>query len=410
MKRWLWVILLAALAAAAIVWGLRPQPVPVEAATVERKPLQVTIEQEGRTHLRDRFLIFAPLSGIMQRIPHKEGATLPAGALITRIAAPLPLVLDARTREQAEARVRVAEAASAAAQTRIAAQREQVNSTRAELNYWTSQLAREQKLQSTGDIPAARLDRTRTELTRAQAALAAAEKSIASLEADVTTAQAEVAAARSALLGSAASTNPSELILVPTPVAGRVIKVRRDSAGVVQAGEPLLELGDARAIEVLVEALSADAVRLSPGMRVRLDRWGGPQPLDARVRLIEPGGFTKISALGVEEQRVRVLSTITSPAPEWASLGDGYRVEASFILWEEDNVLQVPANALFRFNGGWAIFVIDNGYARRRPVTLGQRSGLAAQILTGLNPGDSVILHPDETVEDGKLVTASTKP
>lgn len=410
MKRWLWVIILAAVAGAAIFWGLRPQPVPVEAATVERKPLQVTIEQEGRTHLRDRFVVFAPVGGLMQRIPHKEGATLKPGTLITRIAAPRPLVLDARTREQAQARVQVAEAAYAAAQTRIAAQREQVNSARAELSYWTSQLAREQKLQSSGDIPAARLDRTRTELTRAQAALAAAEKTIASLEADVTTAQAEVSAARTALLGSSTTSASSEFIPVLTPVAGRVIKVRRDSEGVVQVGEPLLELGDARAIEVLVEALSADAVRLAPGMRVRLERWGGPQPLEARVRLIEPGGFTKISALGVEEQRVRVLSTITSPADEWANLGDGYRVEASFILWEEENVLQVPANALFRLNGGWAVFIINNGYARRRPVTLGQRSGLAAQILTGLNPGDSVILHPDETIEDGKLVTTSTNP
>jgi HlyD family secretion protein len=183
-----------------------------------------------------------------------------------------------------------------------------------------------------------------------------------------------------------------------------VIKVLRESEGVVQAGEALVELGDARALEVVVEALSADAVKIRPGMRVLLERWGGPAPLEARVRMIEPGGFTKVSALGVEEQRVRVVADLVSPEVEWITLGDGYRVEASFVLWEEAKVRQVPANALFRVNGSWSAFAVENGAAKRRAVKVGQRSGLAAQILDGLNEGEEVILHPDETVEDGKAV------
>lgn len=171
----------------------------------------------------------------------------------------------------------------------------------------------------------------------------------------------------------------------------------------------MLEVGDARAIEILVEVLSADAVKIVPGMRVVLERWGGPKPLEARVRVVEPGGFTKISALGVEEQRVRVVADLESPEAEWAALGDGYRVEASFVLWEAEKVLQVPANALFRAGDGWAVFVVEGGVAKRRAVQVGHRSGVAAEISGGLKEGEVVVLHPDETVEEGKTVQVSQR-
>jgi HlyD family secretion protein len=183
-----------------------------------------------------------------------------------------------------------------------------------------------------------------------------------------------------------------------------VIRVIQESEGVVTPGTPLLEVGNANAIEVEVEVLSPDAVQMGPGTRVLLTGWGGGKQLEGRVRVIEPGGFTKVSALGVEEQRVRVIVDITSPEQDWARLGDGYRVEASFVLWESEKVLQIPANALFRHNGDWAVFVVEGDIVRRRNVEVGHRNGLSAEITSGLREAETVVAHPDETVEEGKLV------
>jgi len=408
MKRWLWVIVLGSLAAAGIYWGMRPQPVAVEMAKVETKPLRVTVEEEGKTRLRSRYVVMAPVAGNMPRLKWKEGDSVKAGALVTMIEAPRPLVLDARTREQAEARVRTAEAALRAAESRVAAQREQVRLAKTDLEYWTLQRGREEKLHGSGDLPASRLDRTVAEVRRGEVAVAAAERNVAAMLADVETAKAEVATAKASLRQAGPSAG-GERMAVSAPSGGRVIKVLRESEGVVQAGEALLEIGDARAIEVVIEALSADAVKVSPGMKVLLERWGGPVTLEARVRVVEPGGYTKVSALGVEEQRVRVIADLVSPAEQWAALGDGYRVEAAFVLWEGEKVLQVPSNAIFRVNGSWGVFVVEEGIARRREVETGHRSGLAVEIVKGLKEGDVVILHPDETVEEGKLV-ADGKP
>jgi HlyD family secretion protein len=173
----------------------------------------------------------------------------------------------------------------------------------------------------------------------------------------------------------------------------------------VRTGEPLLEIGDPSALEVEVDVLSADAVKIKPGMKVLFDRWGGEKPLEGRVRIVEPVGFTKISALGVEEQRVLVISDFTSPAEQWRRLGDGYRVEAQFVIWHEADVLQVPASSLFRYNNGWALFVIEDGYAQLREVKVGERTGLVAQILQGIKPGETVINHPSDDVENGVAIT-----
>lgn len=403
MKRWIWIIAVALVAAVAIFLGMQPQPVAVQEAKVTTGPLRVTVEEEGKTRLRDRYAINAPVTGVMRRIVVKAGAGVAAGQSITTIQPPTPAVLDARTRDQGMARVSGAEAALSAAQARLGPLEAQLRSVRAERDYWIAQQTRDTALLKSGDLPSSRAERTRTELVRAEAAVAQAEKAIAAAEAELAPARAEIASARAALRSSSAPAT-GERIAVLVPAAGRVVRVVRDSEGVVTAGDPLLEVGDARAIEVVVEVLSADAVTITPGMRVQLDRWGGPKPLEARVRLVEPGGFTKISALGVEEQRVRVVADLVSPAGEWDALGDGYRVEASFILWEEAKVLQVPASALFRTNGDWTVFVIENGIARKRTVKVGRRSGIAAQILDGLREGESVVNHPDETVEEGKAV------
>ena len=192
---------------------------------------------------------------------------------------------------------------------------------------------------------------------------------------------------------------------VRAPTAGRVLKVFHESEGVVDAGAPLLEVGDPRALEVEVDVLSEDAVRIQPGMRVLFERWGGPLPLEGRVRVVEPVGFTKVSALGVEEQRVLVIADIVSDVRQWERLGDGYRVEARFLLWEGEGVLQVPATAVFPVDGGWAVFVLEDGRARRRAVTVGHRNGVAAEVLDGLVAGDPVVVHPDRGLEDGARVT-----
>jgi HlyD family secretion protein len=196
----------------------------------------------------------------------------------------------------------------------------------------------------------------------------------------------------------------AEQVRLKAPVDSRVLQLHHESEGVVATGEPLLEIGDPAALEIAVDVLSADAVRIRPGTAVRLLRWGGPDPLAAAVRTVEPTGFTKISALGVEEQRVWVIADIVSPRAEWEQLGDGYRVEAEFLLWEADEVLQVPASALFRVDDDWSVYVIEQGKARLRSVGVGRSSGLATQILDGLQDGDTVILHPDDRIGDGVRV------
>jgi len=217
------------------------------------------------------------------------------------------------------------------------------------------------------------------------------------------TARYDMEAAQTALRYAAEPAN-RQPIEVRSPVAGAVLKIPRKSEGVVDAGQPLMEIGDPRALEVEVDVLSADAVRLHPGTDVEFERWGGDGKLEGKVRMVEPVGFTKVSALGVEEQRVWVIVDFTSPAEQWQSLGDGYRVEASFILWQGKDVLQVPASALFREGEGWALFVVQGDKAIKRTVKVGQRNGLRAQILSGINAGDKVIVHPDDQVHDGVRV------
>jgi HlyD family secretion protein len=197
------------------------------------------------------------------------------------------------------------------------------------------------------------------------------------------------------------SSNPEDMVQVLAPVSGRILKLQHECAGVVPRGEPLMEIGDTRSLEIETDVLSADAVKIKPGMSVLYERWGGENPLTGRVRRVEPVGFTKISALGVEEQRVLIISDITSPAEEWQTLGDGYRVESRFILWEDQDVLQIPASALFRSKGQWSLFVMRDDKARLRTVKVGRRNGLSAQILDGLAEGEAVITHPDNTITDG---------
>jgi HlyD family secretion protein len=392
-KRWLWTAAVAAVIVLAIVLGYRKQPVLSEFAQVTSGPMRVTVEEEGKTRVVDRYVVSAPVAGVAQRVRLKVGDPVARDQVLFWLEPLRPEVLDARSRAEAQARVSAAEAALSAAEERVRA-------AAAADAYWESQFARIKNLVSTGDVSREALEKTSSEARAAQASLRSAEHAAGQ-------ARAEVEAARAALRYSAARPadgNPQERVAVRAPVAGRVLKVLRESEGVVAGGQAVLEIGNARGLEVEVEVLSADAVQLQPAMRVLFERWGGDKPLEGRIRRIEPVAFTKVSALGVEEQRVLVLVDITSPPEQWARLGDGYRVEAAFILWESPEVLQVPASALFRYRDNWAVFVVENGVARRRPVEVGRRNGQVAQILSGLSQGQQVIIHPDNSVDEGTAV------
>ena len=381
--------LIAAVIIGIIAYSFRPQPRMVDAARVTIGPVQVTVQEEGKTRVIDRYVISAPVAGYVPRITYEVGDNVEQSRTLVQLEPLRSPALDARSRASAVARV---EAAGAALQV----SEENARASKAEAEQAFSEFKRLEELSRVSHVSVNDLDRARS---RADAS-AALQRS-AQFAVDVS--RHELAAARTALKYAGGGDQTSERIAVTTPVTGRVLKLFQQSEGVVNAGQPLLEVGDPAQLEVVVEVLSADAVRLAPGMRVMLERWGG-EPLEGRLRLVEPVGFTKISALGVEEQRVLVIVDFTSPPAQWQSLGDGYRVDARFILWEGDKVLQIPASALFRHNNGWAVFVIEDDEARLRTVEPGKRSGLVAQILKGLQEGETVITHPDEKIEDGVAV------
>ncbi|MDB4409818.1 HlyD family efflux transporter periplasmic adaptor subunit [Gammaproteobacteria bacterium] len=389
------ITLTALLIIALLVLGFWPQPVYVEIVTTKYAPLTIDIEEEGRTRVIDRYIISAPVDGVACRVELNVGDSVEQGEVLLGITPMASSVLDPRSRAQAEAKVSAAEAALQAAreQARAAASSAQLSSN--ELKRLLPLL--EKKLISRDDY-----EKAETAVQTSTAAKRSADFSV-----DV--AKHELQAAESVLNYTAGnSSDPSESVPVRSPVKGRILKVVHECEGPVLTGDPLLEVGEPSALEVEVDVLSADAVKIKPGMQVLFDRWGGEQPLEGKVRNIEPVGFTKVSALGVEEQRVLVISDFTSPAEQWQRLGDGYRIEARFILWHEDNVLQVPASSLFRYKDGWAVFVVAGKRALRREVKVGQRNGLHAQILTGLESGETVINHPGDDIENGIRVKSGT--
>ena len=372
-----------------ILWGFWPQPVSVETVAVTRAPMQVSIEEEGRTRVIHRYVITAPVDGVACRTHLDVGDPVTQNQMLYGITPLASRVLDSRTRAQAQAKVAAAESALRAAE-------QQLQSATEAAELAEKELARQHTLLDRQLVSRDLVDRAET-----QANTAVAAKRSADFMVDV--ARYDLEAARTALEYSAANDNetPVEIVPVVSPITGKVLKVHHECEGPVVTGTPLLEVGDPAALEVEVDVLSADAVKISAGMPVLFERWGGDFSLQGVVHTVEPVGFTKISALGVEEQRVLVISNFTSPLEQWERLGDGYRVEARFILWQENDVLQIPNSSLFRVDGGWAVFVFDDERARRRKVQLGQRNGLVAQVLDGLVEDDLVINHPSDAIEDG---------
>jgi len=353
--------------------------------------MQVTVDEEGETRIIDHYIVSAPIPGFARRSRFKVGDHVSAGDVLVELEPMRPTVLDPRARAEAQARVAAAAAALRAAE-------QDAEAARSEAELAETGLRRVRELVEKSLASQDQLDQANTRVLSTRASRRSAEFVV-----DV--ARFELEAANTALKYSGADdVLPAEIVRLRAPVDGDILKLYQESAAAVAAASPLVEIGNPRSLEAVVDVLSADAVRIEPGMRVIFKRWGGGPPLEGRVRRVEPVGFTKISALGVEEQRVNVISDFVSPPEQWVRLGDAYRVDASFVIWERDKALQIPASALFRHGNGWAVFVVADGAARLRTVEIGHRSGLLAHITEGLEAGETVITHPNDSIGDGTRV------
>ena len=374
--------------------ALWPRAVVVDLAAVSRGPLVVTIDEEGRTRVRDRFVVTAPVTGRILRIELEPGDRVTRGEVIARIQPESPPLLDARTRAEAQAALESADASLGHA-------RAEEQRARATHDQAQRELARTRRLTAVGVTTTQDLDTREAEVVVAKEAVNAAAFSVRAASADVERARARLANSAPASVRTA--------VAVRAPVDGVVLRRLRESESVVPAGEPLVEIGDPRQMEIVTDLLSTDAVRVRPGARATIEQWGGDTPLDAVVRRIEPAGFTKVSALGVEEQRVNVVLNFVDSGEESASLGDGYRVETAIVLWEAPNVLKVPTNALFREGTRWAVYVVSGGRARRTFVEIGHQTGQEAEVLEGLSERMTVIVHPGDLVRDGGRITTRSQ-
>lgn len=392
LRRWIIVITITAVVLLAIVYGFMPKPLPVDLVKVSRGPLKVTVEEEGKTRVKDRFVVSAPVAGFMRRIKLDVGDHVQKGQTLIELEPLKSNLLDPRSHAAAEAAVSSAEAS-------LKVEEERARAAAADAEYARRNLERIKKLYEGGYVAKDALEQAETGAKRAEANLLSAE-------AAVKVARFELDKAHTALRHSAAESTriQGKIVMIQAPVNGSVLKIYHESEKVVQSGEALIDIGDPKNLEVKVEVLSADAVKIKPGTSVLFERWGGNSTLSGKVRIVEPAGFTKISSLGVEEQRVLVIVDIASFPANGQNLGDGYRLEASFIIWEGKDVLQVPASALFRKQDGWAVFVVKNNRALKREVKVGQRTGLAAEILSGLAEGEEVISHPDNSIDDGTRI------
>lgn len=383
------VLISAAVIAGLLALALWPRTVPVDIGAVTRGELVVTVDDEGMTRVRDRFVVSSPVGGRVLRIELEPGDAVKRGQVVARVRAEAAPLLDERSRAEAQAAVERARATLGRAQ----AEEQRARATLAQLQ---RELARVRELAKDRVVSSQELETREADVRVADATLNAAGFA--------------VRAATSELQGALARLTPTNtntvgrVVSVTAPVDGVVLKRMRESESIVPPGDPLLEIGDPAQLEIVSDLLSTDAVRVKPSARTIVEQWGGDKTLDARVRRVEPAGFTKISALGVEEQRVNVILDFVDPSTAWASLGDAYRVEVRIVIWEASNVLKVPTSALFRERDRWAVYRFDAGRAQRTVVELGHQAAQEAEVKSGLSDGARVILHPGDTITDGARV------
>lgn len=370
-------------------WLLTPKPLPVETALAVRGPMDVTVDEEGEVRVHDRYEIAAPVAGTLVRVDLHDGDAVQAGDVVAEL---LPAPLDPRERDEALARV-------AAARALVREADQNVRQADVELAQARRERGRMDRLAAEGFIAQEAADKARTAVAAAEAALAAARARRAA-------AQAQLRAAEAALLAlPAAPDKPGRHVKLTSPVSGRVLRILQKSARTVPAGTTVMVIGDPSRFEIVVDVLSTDAVRIAPGAPARLEEWGGNRSLRARVRTIEPYAFTKVSALGIEEQRVNIVLDPIDPIDR---LGDGYKVETRIVVWSASDVLKVPASTVFRRGDGWAVFVVDGARARLAAVKVGNRNAREAEILEGLKEGAVVIRYPSNEIADGTRVRVRT--
>jgi HlyD family secretion protein len=380
---------------ALVAWGLRDKPIVVETGPATYSPLTVRVSEEGKTRVRNRYLVAAPVAGKMHRVTLKPGDQVKAAeTLLTTIEPASSPLLDPRARVQAEALVSMREAAKMQATATLEARR-------ATLQVATAERDRIRSVTQAGTVSDSDRDRTEAEAAVRSAEVRAAEFFLQVSDYELTQAR--------AMLDPPTAAPAGELIQVKSPVSGRVLKVIQESESTVSAGSQILEIGDPTDIEIEAEILSRDAITVHPGDAVQVEQWGGETPLTGRVRRVEPAAFTKISALGVEEQRVIVLIDLMDPPAAASALGDRYRVEVRIAIWHADKALVVPAGALFREGNDWKTFTYQAGSARLVTLQAGHSDGRFTEILSGLNEGDQVLLHPPDTVRDGTPLTQRSK-
>ena len=388
-------VLVLLLAGGAVAYAFMPRPVPVDLAEIKRGPMRVSVDEDGITRIKERYVVSAPLAGRLQRIRLDEGDSVDANQTVIAIIEPTdPALLDARAQAQAEARVRAAEAAVLQAKANL-------ERARTVLDHSELELTRTRDAFNATSATRMELD-DRIQLHR----IRTEEFDAAQFACEIT--RFELEQARSALLLTRPLDEPQGTDAVRfeirSPITGKVLRVLQESVAVVTPGAPLLELGDANDLEIVIDVLSTDAVKIRPGAAVVVEHWGGERKLEAVVRLVEPSAFTKISALGVEEQRVNIIADLQTPREQWATLGDNFRIEAAIVLWEEPSVTQVPTSALFRTRGEWSAFVVESGRASIRRVQVGRQNSATAQVIDGLAPGERVIQHPSDRLSDGVRV------
>jgi HlyD family secretion protein len=381
---------------AALAWLFRPKPVAVDLDGVVQAALQVTISDEGEARVRDVFVVSAPIAGLMRRLELKAGDRVtPNQTVIARLEPSVPMFLDERAAAEARAGVDAANAATKFAQA-------QLGRAEAERDFARSELRRLQGLASRQSISQNDLDAAERRAKTAVAAVAEAQASLRMRQSEYVQAQARLL--NPTKVSKAAK--DCDCVIVYSPVSGSVLRVLQESEAVVTAGTPLLEIGDPANMEVRVDLLSEEAVRVRAGQRVLIEGWGGWGSLAGVVRRVEPFAFTKVSALGIEEQRVNVLIDLTEPRERWRRLGHGYRVQPSIVVWETDRAVQVPQSALFRDGEQWAAFVAEGNFARLRHVVIGQHNDTQVQIVSGLSPGERIVVHPNDRIEDGTRIVA----